>query len=111
MNKRELLLAQDDCAPDSLEYFIKEMQEKFGLSIKDFKEDGEEDLVNEILQEWRLGEYVLSFSGDDPYYRLERTIRESILFQCAKCEHVYDPGKKKKCLQCGHEKTETRMIG
>jgi hypothetical protein len=33
MSKRKLLLTQDDCAPDSLEYFIKEMQERFGLSI------------------------------------------------------------------------------
>ena len=43
--------------------------------------------------------------------KLAGYMKDSTLFQCAKCRHVYDPEKKNRCPQCGHEKTETRMIG
>ena len=34
------LLVEDDCAPDAMEYFCKDLKEKFGLEFNDFINKG-----------------------------------------------------------------------
>ena len=74
MSKRKLVLEEDDCAPDALVYFIIEMREKFNLDFSYFKSNAKKVRINELLVEWRLGRYILSYSGDDPYHKLEVVI-------------------------------------
>lgn len=65
------LLMQDDCAPDAIEYFCKNLIEKFGITFMDFMERGTRSYPDELTLEWRYKGYVLSFHGDDPFYKLE----------------------------------------
>lgn len=67
------LLYEDDAAPDAREYFDKDLLEKYGFTRRDFFERGERRETDDgLCVEYHLGEYILSFSGDDPYYKLER---------------------------------------
>lgn len=68
----EYLLREDDCAPDALEYFIKDMRQKFGLDFYEFTEKGIRTEPDELTMKWRYNGYVLSFHGDDPFYKLEK---------------------------------------
>lgn len=66
------LLMEDDCAPDARESFCKDLKEKFGLEFDDFMKKGTRTDPDELTMEWRYEGYVLSFHGDDPYYKLEK---------------------------------------
>lgn len=37
MSNKKILLKQDDCAPDSMEHFLKEFEKLFNISFKEFK--------------------------------------------------------------------------
>ena len=65
------LLQQDDCAPDSLEHFEKMFYEETGLTILEFKDTSSLNGSLDILT-WRLGDYFLSISADDPFYLLQK---------------------------------------
>ena len=68
----EYLLMEDDCAPDAREYFCKDLKEKFGLEFDDFINKGTRSDPDELTMEWRYKGYVLSFHGDDPFYKLDK---------------------------------------
>lgn len=63
---------EDDCAPDASEYFCKDLKEKFGLEFRDFFVKGVRSDPDELTAEYRYKGYVLSFHGDDPFYKLEK---------------------------------------
>ena len=69
---KKYLLMEDDCAPDALEYFYKDLKEKFDLNFDDFIEKGVRSEPDELSIEWRYKGYVLSFHGDDPFHKLEK---------------------------------------
>lgn len=66
------VLVEDDCAPDAREYFMKNMKEKFNLDFMDFKKHGVKVEPDELSMEWHYNGYVLSFHGDDPFYKLRK---------------------------------------
>jgi hypothetical protein len=74
---KKYLLVEDDCAPDALEYFIKDMKDKFGIEFNDFTQYGKLIKPDSLTLEWHYQRYVLSYHGDDPVHKLEkRTITE-----------------------------------
>lgn len=68
---KELLIQQDDCAPDSRLCFEHEMIERFGLSIMVFKSLGLRYERHEgITIGWRFEDFLLEISVEDPHYKL-----------------------------------------
>lgn len=65
------LFQQDDCAPDSLEYFESKLYEEVGVSLIGFKDQGEFTHGGDCM-DWVLDGYVLSVSADDPFYILSK---------------------------------------
>lgn len=65
------LFQQDDCAPDSLEYFESKLYEEVGVSLAGFKSQGEFTCGINFM-DWVLDGYVLSISADDPFYILSK---------------------------------------
>lgn len=67
------LIMEDDCAPDAREYFDKELLTLYGFTRKDFVERGiYVESENGLHCEWWLGEYILEYDGDDPFYKFRR---------------------------------------
>jgi hypothetical protein len=66
------LLVQDDCAPDSLEVFDRNLKEKFNLTRKDFHNGICKESKDGLHIEHHFKGYILSFDGDDPYYKLSK---------------------------------------
>lgn len=64
-----LILEQDECAPDSLEYFERDMKEKIGISLQEFKKNA---LVVENDYDYILEYcgYRLQTSADNQYWKL-----------------------------------------
>ena len=60
----KILLQQDECAPDSLEYFKKEMKEKYNLTFDLFIEQG-----NLTDNGYQYKGYLLEYK-DEPYWTL-----------------------------------------
>ena len=74
-----LLLMEDDCAPDRREYFDKGMLEITGMTYSQFIDHPSTitmHVEDDMHAEWRNGYFVLSFDGDDPFYKLHRIIVE-----------------------------------
>jgi len=70
---KNYLLQQDDCAPDALEYFIKDLKEKFDIDFNIFKDKSEvKSLECEYYTEYHYNGYFLEISADDPYYKLAK---------------------------------------
>lgn len=65
------LFQQDDCAPDSLEYFESKLYEEVGVSLAGFIYQGEFTHKGDLM-DWILDGYVLSISADDPFYILSK---------------------------------------
>lgn len=65
------LLQQDDCAPDSLEYFEKEFIKITKMNIKTFESKADYSLVDDgMTMRWELDDWILEYSADDPFYQL-----------------------------------------
>jgi len=64
------LFQQDDCAPDSLEYFNYQLQEKTGMSISEFKATGTRADPDDMTIRHLNDIYYLDYCADDPYYEL-----------------------------------------
>lgn len=77
----KLLHHEDECAPDSLEYFIKEIKEKFGADFHKIRKEGKRTEVTELCTQFQLGNFILDYNGDHPYYILyeNRTQAEGII--------------------------------
>lgn len=67
MKNMKTILEQDDCAPDSLEYFDKKFKEITGENRYDFIKSSK--YVNN--DSYFKDNYILSTSIDGPYWRLE----------------------------------------
>lgn len=61
----QLLLEEDDCAPDSLVYFEKYLKEKYNLTISDFINKGTRTGTS-----YRLENMVLKMEPDSPFWKL-----------------------------------------
>lgn len=66
------LLEQDDCAPDSLVYFKKEMLEKWNLEFNDIKKEENRSIPDpdEMTIQWVFKNYVMEIYADSPWYVL-----------------------------------------
>lgn len=53
-------------------FFCKRLKEKFDLELNDFIKKGMRSDSDELVVEYRYKGYVLSFHGDDPFYKLEK---------------------------------------
>ena len=69
------ILQEDDCAPDARVYFDKSMKELTGMTAHEFMRHPNtvHGMEDESHMEWANGDFVLSFDGDDPFYKLKRT--------------------------------------
>lgn len=67
---KNILLQEDDCAPDARASFIEEMKKKYNLIFGEFKEKGKHIEPDDMTMEWHYKNYVLSISADSPYYLL-----------------------------------------
>ena len=65
----DFLLVEDDCSPDSTEYFDKALQEQHEVSIKDFKEKGDRIEFGYILADKGL---KIEYFPDAPYWHLSK---------------------------------------
>jgi hypothetical protein len=63
------LFQQDDCAPDSMEYFEEQLVKEIGINSYKFKLDAKFKEADMTLS-WELNGYLLEYSGDDPFYIL-----------------------------------------
>ena len=61
------LLIEDECAPDSYEFFNKKLKKITGYSIKDFKEKG-----NKIKYGYILNNYKIEYFPDEPLWHLSK---------------------------------------
>ena len=68
------LLQEDDCAPDAREYFDKDMVRLTGMTTSEFQRHPDTVRGNdtEMHREEVNGDFVLSYDGDDPCYKLEK---------------------------------------
>lgn len=68
---KKTLTQQDDCAPDSLEYFDKRFEKILGCTRKEFKNKSVYTSVDDGYSHyWRFENYILEIHADDPYYKL-----------------------------------------
>lgn len=75
MKKTKVVLKQDDCAPDSMEFFEQEFQDMFSIEWKEWlrlskKTENDNDYVIERTD----GEIIASCSADSPYWEIETII-------------------------------------
>lgn len=76
-NDYKVILQQDDCAPDSLEYFIEKFKELISISPSEFRHDAtKEEIDNGYQTDFYLGDYKLSICADDPYWSLSIKVSE-----------------------------------
>ena len=68
------VLVEDDCAPDSINYFDKKMKELTGYTSGEFRHLAGNPTVSDdnMHMEWICDGWVLSFDGDDPQYKLDK---------------------------------------
>ena len=65
----KLLLEEDDCAPDSFEYFSTKFKEIVGESVNDFSKKSSQS-INGVSITYKKGEFILTLSGDDRTFKL-----------------------------------------
>ncbi|MCK9543755.1 MAG: hypothetical protein M0R03_17180 [Novosphingobium sp.] len=70
---KTLLLVQDECAPDSLEYFDKKFLTIVGESRESFKKTAvKRTYLDDLIFEWSKNNFILHISGDFPFYSLSK---------------------------------------
>jgi hypothetical protein len=67
----DLLLCEDDCAPDARAHFESQLEHMGLPSIASFFASPDRR-GDEMMSQYRLDDMVLEISGDDPYYKLYR---------------------------------------
>lgn len=65
-----LLLQQDDCAPDSLEYFHKKFSELTGYNFLDWYNNVATNLKNGYDIVYSDGTWQIELNAGDPYWKL-----------------------------------------
>ena len=69
------ILYEDDCAPDAREYFDIDMKKITGMTVTEFENAAVlTELDNGMIMQYAYGPFILEYSGDDPFYRLYKTI-------------------------------------
>ena len=68
-NNLKLILQEDDCAPDAIEYFGHEFERITGLTVDEFKKKSFRAPLQDAFIYSHKG-YRLMFSADDPCYKL-----------------------------------------
>lgn len=63
--KKQLLLQEDDAAPDARDYFLRELMDIYGLSLALFQNRGVKTEFG-----YRLMDYQLEIFPDDQHYHL-----------------------------------------
>lgn len=69
MSNKKILLQQDDCAPDSMEYFKKEFYKTTGYTFDFFKAVADFEDLNDSFKYEYLG-IVVEWCIEDPYYKV-----------------------------------------
>ena len=70
------ILQQDDCAPDAMQGFEKDFKEITGESRNTFMRTSRYCTIdNGYTSHYIKGKYRLSISADDPYWKLEESIK------------------------------------
>lgn len=65
----EVVLSEDDCAPDAREYFNREFRQYSALDVATFKSLAQlKESDDGLTLSWVLGDVELSISADDPFY-------------------------------------------
>lgn len=72
----EILIQQDDCAPDALEVFEKDFEYLTKMTIQEFQKVAFE-VPFEMGFVWSHKGYRLEWFCDDPYYTLKEVSREN----------------------------------
>ena len=75
--KKTLILQQDDCAPDALEFFLKDFEKMFSITLQEFKKQAvmrEEDGGYEIIH--AKDDIEVTIEAGDPWYKVYRIERE-----------------------------------
>ena len=65
-----IILQQDDAAPDSLDSFIEDLKIKFGLNYTSLHTEIPIQSGDGMCLEWHYHGYILSYCADDPYHSL-----------------------------------------
>jgi hypothetical protein len=74
-NKYKVVASQDECAPDSLEYFKKDFEKIVGQSFDDWMKDSERTVSADGYCIVRIkGEFRLYCDAGEPWWRLEQLI-------------------------------------
>lgn len=70
---KQLILAEDDCAPDAREYFDKDMVKLTGLTSHQFQRDSIASSPDEgYTMFWKKDGWTLTGSADHPWLQLYR---------------------------------------
>ena len=70
------ILLQDDCAPDALQTFEAEFEKIIGESKNTFVKTSRHISTDSGYTSYYIkGKYRLSISADDPYWRLEESVK------------------------------------
>ncbi len=67
--KGELVLQQDDCAPDSMEYFEKQFLEMFKTTFTQFKIQAKKT-TQEMGADYDKDNIHIEWSCEDPFYKV-----------------------------------------
>lgn len=66
----ELILQQDDCAPDSYESFMKQFEQLMGKSFDDWKSQDAIRHSNDSSISFESTDHFVDIHADDPYFKL-----------------------------------------
>ena len=75
--KKTLILQQDDCAPDALEFFLKDFEKMFSMTLQEFKKQAlrrEVDDGYEII--YTRDDIEVTIEAGDPWYKVYRIERD-----------------------------------
>jgi hypothetical protein len=70
MKNYNLILSEDDSAPDARIYFSEHFKKETGTGLWTFMMLANRTDPNEMTIQYTLNEYQLEYSGDDPFYKL-----------------------------------------
>jgi hypothetical protein len=76
-----LILAEDDCAPDSLAFFKKEFEKLMNMTVSDFISKAKKVSQNEYEMQYVWNNYSLGGDSSHPWYELHKLEEGDKYFQ------------------------------
>lgn len=71
--EHKYLIQQDDCAPDSLEYFNEQMKKITGLYVHEFQKKGKETTTEkDNFISFSYENFILEIFPEDPFWKLRK---------------------------------------